>query len=379
MRDYKIQCANCGYEIEVEKTFLKQTEGTIRQEIEKKYEKEIDALNAQKEKLQKEISNYENLKKSEEAAYKKQLEGVLAQEKVKLKKEISAEFESRIKKLEKDNEELQEKQEYAGIEMQKKLLNERENIENEIRKKEHERHELVLKEYDRKLADQKKLIEELRKKPEQNLSKKKMTGAELAGVIKGLISPDDLSDAGKSSKGQDHIITVKDNDTEMQAKIVCSIRSGEKYLNEWLDTVKEKQKNSKAEEAILFTDVLPDGQEGLGRIDGVWISTYEDAGGVLEIVKEKIVIGQTVRISETAQRMESYLTGDGFIKGIDSMVAELIAMQEQLDKEKRAMHSVWEQRKKQCEEVMNNAAEIYGAVKGIGGKKIKRIDTLELE
>jgi hypothetical protein len=54
------------------------------------------------------------------------------------------------------------------------------------------------------------------------------------------------------------------------------------------------------------------------------------------------------------------------------------SMQEDLDKEKKAITKQWAKREEQIERVMQATAGMYGDLQGIAGKTLKEIEELEL-
>jgi hypothetical protein len=54
-------------------------------------------------------------------------------------------------------------------------------------------------------------------------------------------------------------------------------------------------------------------------------------------------------------------------------------MQEDLDKEKKAIIKQWAKREEQIERVMQATAGMYGDLQGIAGKTIQEIDGLDLK
>jgi len=54
-------------------------------------------------------------------------------------------------------------------------------------------------------------------------------------------------------------------------------------------------------------------------------------------------------------------------------------MQEDLDREKKAITKQWAKREEQIERVMQATAGMYGDLQGIAGKSIKEIEGLEMK
>ena len=64
---------------------------------------------------------------------------------------------------------------------------------------------------------------------------------------------------------------------------------------------------------------------------------------------------------------------------VERIVEGFSAMQDGLNKEKRAMQKLWKEREKQIEKVINSTITMFGSVKGIAGSAIQDIKMLELD
>ena len=73
-----------------------------------------------------------------------------------------------------------------------------------------------------------------------------------------------------------------------------------------------------------------------------------------------------------------FLTSQEFKMQIETIVEGFTSMQTELEKEKRSMRGIWKRREKQIDKVINNTVEMYGSIKGIAGKAIPNIQSLEL-
>ena len=74
-----------------------------------------------------------------------------------------------------------------------------------------------------------------------------------------------------------------------------------------------------------------------------------------------------------------YLAGTEFKYKIEGIVEAFTAMQDQVNRERRAMEKNWKEREKQIERVLKNTVGLYGDMQGIIGGQIPRIPALELE
>jgi hypothetical protein len=74
-----------------------------------------------------------------------------------------------------------------------------------------------------------------------------------------------------------------------------------------------------------------------------------------------------------------YLVGDEFRHRIEAIVEAFTSMQEQLQKERRAMERQWSEREKLITRVVTNTSGMYGDLQGIVGATLPTIPALELD
>ena len=83
--------------------------------------------------------------------------------------------------------------------------------------------------------------------------------------------------------------------------------------------------------------------------------------------------------SEKMETLYQYLAGVEFKQKIEGIVEAFTSMQDQLNKERRAMERHWKQREKEIERVVKNTVGLYGDMQGIIGGQIPVIPALELD
>jgi hypothetical protein len=83
--------------------------------------------------------------------------------------------------------------------------------------------------------------------------------------------------------------------------------------------------------------------------------------------------------SEKMEALYGYLAGVEFKQKIEGIIEAFTSMQDQLNKERRAMEKHWKQREKEIERVVKNTAGLYGDMQGIIGGQIPTIPALELD
>ena len=80
-----------------------------------------------------------------------------------------------------------------------------------------------------------------------------------------------------------------------------------------------------------------------------------------------------------AEMVYQYLTGPRFRQRVEAIVEAFSSMQEDLDKERKAIKKQWAKRDEQIERVMGATVGMSGDLQGIAGKSLREIEGLELE
>lgn len=405
-----IKCPNCGHQFPVETALSSQIEEHLRQEYEKKNAQQSAIYYKQKEALDKEKEEFEKKKAQENELFKERLDKkvneVLEAERIKLQKIEQEKFELKIKQLEEENEkrkaenkelrekelillkkesELKEREEQMKLDMEKKMLEKREEIAIEIQKREQEKNELRFKEYEKKLEDQKKLIDEMKRKAEQGSMQMQGEVQELAlsEILKFEYPFDLIDDVPKGIAGADVIQTVINPHQQECGKIIYESKRTKSFSDGWIEKLKNDQREAGALIAVIVTEALPKDMERFGRKDGIWICTYYDIKSITFILREMVIREYAVLSSQEnkGSKMEmlyNYLVSDEFRQRVEGIVEGFSTLKNEMDREKRAMQKIWKEREKQIEKVILNTVDMYGSIRGIAGNVIAPVKELEL-
>jgi hypothetical protein len=406
----QIKCPNCGNPIDVNDILYHQLEEELKKKFQlqlsderKKFETQSEQLRLAGEKLEEEKGKIEEqisegirvrlrmeketLEKQikqrieeEEAGKFKVLQEELNEKSARLKEFNQALAE--IEKLKREKDELRESiQAEAQKALNEKLLEEKEKI----RKSEQEKNELSIRELQKKLDDQKKLTEEMQRKQEQGSMQLQGEVQELA-IEEWLASRfplDTISEIKKGALGGDCIQTINTHARPNCGKIYYESKRAKNFGGDWIEKFKADMRAKNITVGILVTQVYPKDMERMGMIDGVWLCSYEEFKGLSVVIRESVI-----RISEVAASQENkgdkmvmlydYLISPEFKSQIEAIVEGFTTMKSDLDAEKRAMMKIWNTREKQIEKVITNTTAMYGSIKGIGGKAIGTVPSLEL-
>ncbi len=409
-RETKIECPNCGTEINVNEVLSHQLEDDLKKkysaqlaEEKKKYNAELELLNQQKDEFEKKKQKENELfqeklqlrLKEEKLLIEKQLKAKLTEEQDELMtamrkdlldqseklKELSR-SKAEIERLKREKDELKE----SVTADAERLLNQKLSEEKEkIRKSEQDRNELAIRELQKQLEDQKRLTEEMKRKQEQGSMQLQGEVQELAieEWLAANFPLDSIEEIKKGARGGDCIQTVNTRTRQNCGTIYYESKRTKDFQPSWIEKFKSDIRIKGANIGVLVTEVLPSDMDRMGLKEGIWICTYDEFKGLCKVLRESIVqVSNAVASQENKGDkmviLYDYLTSNTFHMQIEAIVEGFTQMKMDLDSEKRSMQKSWKMREKQIEKVIDNTIDMYGSIKGIAGSAIQDIKQLDM-
>ena len=371
-----ITCPNCGHKFELNESIKTEVENELREKVrdwQKKKEEEFENKKT-------EIENAAKKKAADELTAKL---AVLENE-TKVKTQQLQEMQKKELELLREKSSLEEKQKNFELELEKKLLEKRKEIEDTTVKREQELFALKLKEYQVQMESQQKLIEELKRKSEQGSMQLQGESQELLleEILKENFPFDLITEVGKGVEGADCIQTVRNNFGKECGKIIYESKRTKTWSNSWLEKLKSDKRSQAADIAILVTQAFPKDMQQFGEKDGIWICSFSEVTGVAHLLRSSIIKIDEVEKSqenrgEKMQMLYNYLTGNEFKGQVEAIVEGFMSMKQSINKERIQMEKIWKEREKQLEKVLINTSGLYGSVKGIAGASVSDIPLLE--
>jgi len=411
-----IKCPNCGHVFDVENVIAADLEQKYQQQYQNKLSESLNKIEEDKKKLQQDQQLFEEKKKKENEIFAQKLQ----QEKLKmetelqeqLRKSITFDFENKMKMLEdnnKDNEEklkearkkeleflqkeqqLKNKEAEMEITLQKKLQQERNILSEQIRAQESEKNQLKETEYQLKLKElhiqleeQKKLADEMKRRAEQGSMQRQGEVQELLleEILKDIFPFDKIEEVGKGVEGADCIQIVRNNMGTECGKIIYESKRTKTWSNSWTDKLKTDKRNRGADVAILVTQVFPKDMERFGEKDGIWICNFNEVSSLAHLLRHGIIqINEVQKNQENKgdkmQMLYDYLTGNEFRGQMEAIVEGFMSIKSSISKERVQMEKLWKEREKQLEKVLISTSGMYGSVKGIAGASVGDIPLLD--
>lgn len=409
-QEAKINCPNCGTEINVNEVLSHQVEDNLKKkytaqlaEEKKRYNAELEILNQQKD-------EFEKKKQKENEMFQEKLQSKIKEERLIIEKQLKAKIteeqseqvalmqnelmeqseklkelnrgKAEIERLKREKDELKE----SVMAEAEKILNQKLIEEKEkIRKGEQDRNELAFKELHKQLEDQKRLTEEMKRKQEQGSMQLQGEVQELAieEWLASCFPLDTIEEIKKGARGGDCIQTVNTRTRQNCGTIYYESKRTKDFQPSWIEKFKNDIRDKGSDIGVLVTEVLPSDFDRMGLKDGIWICTYEEFKGLSKVLREAIIqiSNATASQENKGDKMSllyDFLTGNTFRMQIEAIVEGFTQMQSDLDSEKRAMQRIWKMREKQLEKVITNTIDMHGSIKGIAGNAIQDIKQLNM-
>lgn len=409
MSEQVIKCPSCGVQIPLNEALTGQIEQSIKTRYEAAAAEQAKGFEVQKQSLvrqakelevkglaideqvaerlktqRKEIAEVERKRAITEQSEKTKVLEKEVQEQAKKIRE-SQKYELEFRKMQRQ---LEQKSNEIDLTVQRQIDEERKKIEEKASKDAVEKEQLKLREKDDQLLSMKRQIDELKRKAE--VGSQEAQGEALEGALQDILQQtfpiDVFEEVKKGARGADVLQRVYNRTGKECGTILWESKNTKDFQRPWIEKLKKDQQDANASIAVIMSVTLPKEIDGFGLYEGVWITDYKSAvglatalrHGLVEVARQKLVTAGRDSVKDV---IYEYVTGNEFAMHIKAVVNAFGLMQEQLNKEKRAMEKLWKVREKQITTVLDNVVGIRGSIEGLVGdqKSLPEIDTLSLD
>ncbi|GFE56810.1 DUF2130 domain-containing protein [Geobacter sp. AOG1] len=309
-----------------------------------------------------------------------ELQGVLAQREEKL-----AEAQKAQADLIRKQRELDDAKREMELTIEKRIQEGLTSTRDQARKEAEEELKLKVLEKEHTITAMQKQIEELKRRAEQGSQQLQgeVQELDLEAILSTKFPYDSIEPVPKGEHGGDILQRVNGHLGQRCGTILWESKRTKSWSDGWLTKLREDQRTAKAEISIIVSQALPKDVETFELIDGVWVTHPKAAIPVAVALRQSLVEVAMARSASEGQqtKMEmvyQYLTGPRFRHRVQAIVEAFSSMQEDLDKERKAIMKQWAKREEQIERVMQATVGMYGDLHGIAGKTLQEIEGLEL-
>ncbi|MBL7699924.1 MAG: DUF2130 domain-containing protein [Chitinophagaceae bacterium] len=411
-----IKCPKCGFMFPMGEAVSEEYKNELRNKMLEYKKQKDDEVKKHRDELDKKEKTLQDLLLRSEQEYARKLTDersrIRQHLEEELRKSIGTDFENRIHLLQQVNaqseeklkaarqkelefllkeQDLLKKEQELQITLQKKLLEERLSLTDQIRKEEVEKIalretelQLKLKELEKQLDTQKKLADEMKRKAEQGSMQLQGEAQELLleEILRDNFPFDQVIEVGKGVEGADCILTVRNAAGVEFGKIIFESKRTKTWSNNWIEKLRNDMRSKQADIAVLVTQVYPRNMDSFGEREGIWICSFKEVNGLTAALRTAIIRIAEARQTEEnkgekMQTLYNFLTGLEFRQQMEAIVEGFISLKDSIIREKLQMEKIWREREKQLEKVLINTAGMYGSIKGIAGASVTSIPLLE--
>ncbi|MCP9469653.1 MAG: DUF2130 domain-containing protein [Nitrospira sp.] len=308
------------------------------------------------------------------------LQDIIKQRDAKLAEAQKAQVE-----LLKKQRELEDAKRELDLTVEKRVQESLAATREQAKKEAEETLKLKVLEREQTIASMQKQIEELKRKAEQGSQQLQgeVQELELEALLRAKFPRDTVQPVPKGEHGGDVLQTILGPLGQPWGTILWESKRTKNWSDGWLAKLRDDQRTAKAEVAVIVSQALPKGVETFDQVEGIWVVHPKAVLPVATALRQMLMEVATARQASEGQqtKMEmvyQYLTGPRFRQRVQAIVEAFSSMQEDLDKEKKAIVKQWAKREEQIERVMQATVGMYGDLQGIAGKSLNEIEGLEM-
>lgn len=288
-------------------------------------------------------------------------------------------------KLRKEKREMEEAKEKFELEKTRQLDEERGKIREIAEKAILEKEKYKMDEYEKKLHDMQKALEDAQRKGNQ--ASQQLQGEvqelDLEKTLRELYPYDDIGEVKKGENGADIRQIVRTEKGTVCGKILWESKRTKAWSDGWVGKLKEDLRRDGASLAAIVTQSMPSHlAHNIGNVNGVWVLLPEAIAplssllrkNLIDVAREKVVAASK---QTTAETLYDYVTSSTFTQNVERIVGVYLEMKAQIAKEAAGAERSYKQRNMQVDMLLSGMSGIYGEMQGIAGTSLAPISLLE--
>ena len=375
MSELKIQCPKCSNEIELTEQLagpmLADMQASFNNELLKRETQAAQALRAAQ-------TQAKEAAKAEAA-----IEQTALLERVKVQDEKLRDAQAAQSAALKREQLLNDKEAEIDLNLQKMLAQERPALAEKLAREADEKAGLKLAEQAQVMDGMKRQIEALKQKSEQGSMQTQGEAAEivLEETLAAAFPIDGFVPVAKGVSGADVRQDVT-GPNGTAGSILWESKRTKNWTAGWLAKLRDDQRASGCEVAVITSHALPDGVDSFGMVDGIWVCAPRFAVPLASSLRQALIDvasakGRAMGQETKMEMIYDYLTGTQFKQRVDAIVERFEDMQDNLRKERVFMEKQWAVRAKQIDLVIASTVGMHGDLQGIAGRSMPEIESVE--
>jgi hypothetical protein len=286
--------------------------------------------------------------------------------------------------LRRERAQLEEARQALELEAQRRLDEQRRDVEERVRAAEGERARL-------KEAELQKTIDDMREKLEEAQRKSAQGSQQLQGEVLELLLEERLAQAfpldavaevKKGVRGGDAIQTVMSRAGQPAGVILWEAKRAQKWGHAWPAKLKDDMRAAGAEVGVIVTTSLPaewpEGQP-FGLHEDVWVTSAAAAIPLASALREGLLEAFRARVASAnkGEKMEAvydYLTSPQFAQKLRAVYDAFRKMRAELDTERATAQQRWNRRERQIQLATTQLLAIAGDLQGLAQQDVPQLE-----
>lgn len=299
-----------------------------------------------------------------------------------------AELQGQELELRRERAKLEESRQALELETQRRIDQQKREIEERVRAGEVERSKL-------READLQKTIDDMRAKLEEAQRKSDQGSQQLQGEVLELILEEQLAvefpldvieEVKKGVRGGDAIHRVMTRSGQPAGVILWEAKRTAKWGNPWPAKLKDDMRTAGAEVGVIITTAFPpDWPSGqlFGLHEDVWVTAPSAAVPLAAALREGLLEAYKARVASAnkGEKMEAvydYLTSPQFAQKLRAVYEAFVKMRAELETERTTTLQRWSRREKQIQLATVQLIGIAGDLQGLAQQELPQLE-LEAE
>jgi len=248
-----------------------------------------------------------------------------------------------------------------------------------------ERNQTAIAMRDKMIADMRVQIDEFRRKVDAGSQQIQGEVQQLAleATLKTAFPTDRVSPVEKGRPGADALHEVMGTNGTPAGAILWECKQTKEWSNGWLAKVKQDMRAANATLCVIATASLPKGVENFALIDRVFVVSFRSVLPLAHLLRQVLIDIALIRATakqddDTAKKLFLYVTGEQFFHRLSAILEACIALQSDLDADKRATSRRWARNQKHIDSLAQNMGAMFGDLQGLLGGTLRKLPALTL-
>jgi hypothetical protein len=286
--------------------------------------------------------------------------------------------------LRRERANLEEARRALELDNQRKLDEQKREIEDRIRAGESEKARLREAELQKTIDDMRTKLEEAQRKSEQG--SQQLQGEVLELLLEEQLAQafplDEIAEVKKGVRGGDAVHSVMTRSGQVAGVILWEAKRAQRWVGQWPSKLKQDMGEAGAVAGVMVTTTFPaDWPEGqlFGLYEGVWVTTASAAIPLAAALREGLLEAHKARVASAnkGEKMEAvydYLTSPQFAQKLKAVYEVFGRLRQELEGERAQMLQRWKRREKQIEQATVQLVAIAGDLQGLAQQDLPQLE-----